>query len=262
MSPPSQASAAQGLGQPAEREYDFSIIIPTRNEEGYIGRSLSALRRSIEASSFSVELIVVDGFSTDRTVDEARPYADLVLADLPLAGASIGHARNLGAAAAHGRLLFHTDADVFIPNTEQFFRSLAHCFQADGVVAAEAPVMPYPWDSTGRDVIIHKLANAFFRSSLWYGALFSRGECQVIRRNAFDAVGGYRGRFVSGEDCDLFRRLHKLGRIAYLSDLCVYHSMRRFRHIGYVKVLGIYVREWLWMQLFDRSFVHEWRVVR
>ena len=77
-----------------------------------------------------------------------------------------------------------------------------------------------------------------------------------------NAVGGYNSGFVAGEDCDLFRRLARIGRIVFIADSCVYHSPRRFRQIGYVRVLGIYVREWLWMNIMHRSYVREWPVVR
>ena len=204
----------------------------------------------------------MDGASTDRTVDEARPFADVLITDSELAARGIAHARNVGVAASHGEVIFHTDADVFVPDTEQFLWKLADCFDDQEVVAVEAAVMPYPWDSTRLDNLIHRIANAFFRSSLWYGALFSRGECQIVRRTAFDRIGGYEGRFVSGEDCDLFKRISRIGKIRYLSGTCVHHSTRRFRQVGYWRVLGIYLREWFWMNAFDRSYLTEWEVVR
>ena len=44
-----------------------TVIIPTRNEEGCIGRVLEEMPRDVVD-----EVIVVDGHSTDKTVDEAK----------------------------------------------------------------------------------------------------------------------------------------------------------------------------------------------
>ena len=49
---------------------NISVIIPTRNEQDYIEECIDSLLncRSVEASGFNVEFIIVDGMSTDRTV--------------------------------------------------------------------------------------------------------------------------------------------------------------------------------------------------
>lgn len=240
----------------------FSFIIPTKQEGNYIERTLHSLRTGSNAAGLEVEIIVVDGGSSDGTPEKAGKLADLVLTDAPLAATSIAHARNIGASAASGEFLFHTDADVLFPDLEQLLQTAAVKFRSPDVVAAMAPVMPYPWDSSRRDYLIHRLANAFFRSSLYYGALFSRGECQIVRRSAFETIGGYTGMYISGEDCDLFRRLNRVGRIVYLSDSCVWHSPRRFHQSGYLRTFGVYLREWVWMNAFRRSFIREWPVVR
>jgi glycosyltransferase involved in cell wall biosynthesis len=240
----------------------FSFVIPAKQEEGYIGHSLEDLVAKRNAACLALEIIVVDGKSTDATVREATGRADKVITDAPLAWEGIAHARNVGAAAATGEFLFHTDADVMVPDLPRLLSRATQAFADPAVVAVTAPVMPYPWDSRWTDRMIHRIANAHFRASYRYGAYFARGECQIVRREAFAAIGGYRGDLISGEDCDLFRRLSRVGKIVYLPDLCVYHSLRRFRGMGYMRVLGIYMREWIWMAVLGRSFAREWTVVR
>tara|TARA_Y100000996_G_scaffold356501_1_gene297419 strand:- start:320 stop:1369 length:1050 start_codon:yes stop_codon:yes gene_type:complete len=50
---------------------DISVIIPTRNEEEYIENCLKSLLncRSIDSDSFNVQFIIVDGMSTDKTLE-------------------------------------------------------------------------------------------------------------------------------------------------------------------------------------------------
>ena len=51
----------------------FSIVVPTFNREGHLGRSLGSIARQ----SFSdYEVIVVDNASTDDTVSVAGGYAN------------------------------------------------------------------------------------------------------------------------------------------------------------------------------------------
>ena len=54
----------------------ISIIVPTLNEAGQIGSMLSKLQPLRERGH---EVIVVDGGSRDKTISEAKPFADRVL---------------------------------------------------------------------------------------------------------------------------------------------------------------------------------------
>lgn len=241
----------------------FTIVIPTRQEVGYIGRSLRQLCEARDQGGPAFDIVVVDGGSTDGTAEEVAGLADRVITERPgHEHTGIARARNVGAAASTSPFLFHTDADVLVPGLGELLVRALQAFADPKVVAVTAPVLPYPWESTRRDRLIHRVANAYFRASIRLGWMFSRGECQIVRRTAFEAIGGYNSNFIAGEDCDLFRRLARIGRVVFIADSCVYHSPRRFRQIGYARVLGIYVREWLWMNIMHRSYVREWPVVR
>lgn len=86
----------------------LSIIIPCLNEaEGIVGtlKALQPLRRR------GVEVIVVDGGSSDGTVAQSRPWADQVLTTARGRAAQM----NAGAACAHGELLLFLHADCLPP---------------------------------------------------------------------------------------------------------------------------------------------------
>lgn len=63
-----------------------SIIIPAWNEQMRISTTLQALRRAEQMGRYEWQIIVVDDGSSDETVREAKPLADLV----------ISHAKNEG----------------------------------------------------------------------------------------------------------------------------------------------------------------------
>jgi rSAM/selenodomain-associated transferase 2 len=86
---------------------NFSIIIPTLNEEKTIEPCLSAL----QPLRSNCEIIIVDGGSTDNTIVIARSLADKVVSS------DKGRARqmNNGARYASGNVLIFLHADTSLP---------------------------------------------------------------------------------------------------------------------------------------------------
>lgn len=239
----------------------MSLVIPAKNEEGYIGRTLQSLSDARRDHALPLEVVVVDGGSSDAT-PRLCDLADRMVADSALACRSIAHARNVGCAGGTSDLIFHMDADVLIPDLPRFLTAVSHAFRDEDVVAVTTRIVPYPWDRTRTDRVMHWIGNAVIRWALRLHIPIARGECQIVRRDVFESLGGYNGNIIAGEDCDLFRRMLKVGKIRYLSDYCVHHSPRRFRALGYLRVLGIYTRETLALILLRRNWVTEWQVIR
>jgi glycosyltransferase involved in cell wall biosynthesis len=238
----------------------ISVIIPTKNEEKYIGKTLKQFSKLKE--KFILEVIVSDGRSTDKTVNIARKYADKVLIASKGNKQSIALGRNAGARAAYGEILFHTDADVIIPQPEKFFPAVLKVFEEPGVVGVTCSLRIYPKEEIIRDRVMHWLINGCIRLTMPFGAFLSKGECQIVRRKSFESVGGYNEDMVVGEDCNLFLKLSRIGRIKYLKNFKVYHSPRRFRKTGYIRLLTIYFREGFSLLFFKKNYLKKWEVQR
>src|SRR5581483_11473345 len=87
-----------------------SIIVPVYNGGKNWSRCLDALGA---LNPPPLEIIVVDDGSTDASADAAAPRGFIVVhTDQPQSGPA--RARNLGAAYAHGDILFFVDADVLV----------------------------------------------------------------------------------------------------------------------------------------------------
>ena len=108
--------------KPASRRSDtrVSIVIPARNEERYIGRTLDAALRQ-DYGDF--ELIVVDSCSTDDTARVLRDVSErdarirVVTEDMDRGA---GAARNRGIEVARGEYIAFLDADdVYEPHKLQ-----------------------------------------------------------------------------------------------------------------------------------------------
>lgn len=243
----------------------ISIVIPTKNEGKYIGPTIGQYRDFLEP--FNLEIIVSDANSTDGTAETVRQFQaewgeNRVKLVQSAGKQNIAIGRNLGAAAASGDILFHSDADVHIPDKERFFTRMLATFEQPGVVAATAPIWVYPEEATLADKLYHILMNGIIRLSFTVGVYLAKGECQMVRRSVFERINGYNEKIVAGEDCNLFYRLHKEGRVAFLHRLKVYHSPRRFRQYGYLRTSLIYLREGASLLFLRKSYVDEWEPIR
>ncbi|HUX98679.1 MAG TPA: glycosyltransferase [Candidatus Deferrimicrobium sp.] len=89
---------------------DFVVIIPTYNEEKTISKTLQLIRNQKTRATF--EIAVVDGGSTDRTVQIAKKYAKVFRS--PRKGKA--YQLNYAAAQINSKYLIFLDADTHIPN--------------------------------------------------------------------------------------------------------------------------------------------------
>lgn len=242
----------------------ISIVIPTRNEELVIAESI--LQYAPFLGKNELEIIVSDAGSTDKTIDLVHSMMEKFPGSVRLvqkAGKqNIAIGRNAGAAAASGEILFHTDADVRLPDPALFFQRVAAAFSNPITLAATTAIRVYPSEARFSDRFYHFLMNTTIHGSIVVGWCLAKGECQLVRRSAFLQVGGYDERLVAGEDCNLFYRLHLHGKVRFLPGLRVFHSPRRFRKYGYWKISHQYLMEGIYRLIANRSFAKEWKMVR
>jgi len=95
----------------------LSIIIPTREEEKAIRKTIEQLRKV----DVPHEIIVSDARSKDRTVEIARQFADVAVV-FEGAKHTAGIGRNDGAKVAKGDFLAFVDADTYIIDPPAFFK--------------------------------------------------------------------------------------------------------------------------------------------
>lgn len=209
----------------------ISIVIPAHNEEALIGATLDALTRGLRALGPPVpafELIVVDDDSEDRTAAVARAAGARVV---PVRLRQIAAARNAGAAAAAGSLLFFVDADTIVP--DETLRASVEAVAGGALAGGAAAVLPASEP---------RWAKAAWAPLQW-GMIVLRmpgGAFMFMTRAAFDAAGGFDERYFASEEIHLARALKKLGRFVMVRP-SVITSGRKFRLLGPKRMM----REWL-----------------
>jgi glycosyltransferase involved in cell wall biosynthesis len=202
-----------------------SIVIPTLNEENYVGFVLSDIARQRRKAH---EVIVVDGKSEDATasVVERFPGVDLLIGAPPVA-----NQRNLGGRKASGDILVFLDADVRL--SETFLEGFLERIEQRNLDIACPLSMPYR--STLLIKTIHAYINVVFvalQKALPSGA----GTCIAVKGEIFQQSPGFDPNLKVGEDVALVRKLsrgHRFGIVAkqlFVSD-------RRYKEEGMPRML-------------------------
>ncbi|WP_040006352.1 TIGR04283 family arsenosugar biosynthesis glycosyltransferase [Fibrisoma limi] len=197
----------------------LSIIIPTFNEADHIGpllRELQAIGRSDV-----VDLLVVDGGSTDQTVTIARQAGARVLI-APQPGRP--QQMNYGAGFATGDVLYFVHADVKV--NPDFVSDIREAI-TEGY---EAGCYRFRFASS------HPLLRLNSYGTRFQG-LMSRGGDQTlfITRDLFGRLGGFDEHYVVMEDFEIIIRIRQTARFCIIpKDVIV--SARKYEVNSWLRV--------------------------
>lgn len=251
-----------------KRFVDFpkiSIIIPVFQEEKILEDTLRIYSNSLR-KKYEFELIISDGGSTDRTIEISKKYADIIVKHNESRKQTIAEGRNKGALVSSGEILVFINADTVPENPEKFFEFINQLTEDNNeyskFVAIATKVNVSEKERLLKDSIFYFFHNLYVRFLNAIGFGMGRGECQIIKRSVFEKVGGYNPKIIAGEDFDLYRRISGVGKIAFVNELVVHESPRRFRKYGYTKILISWIVNSLSVIFFGKSVSEEWEPVR
>lgn len=185
-----------------------SAIMPVYNAERFLEESLESL---LAQDYQPFEVIACDDGSTDGSGEILRRHASITVLTQPNGGAAA--ARNAAANAANGELFAFFDADDRWPaNRLTLQASFLQEHRDVGCVLGRQEWMNPPPGLT-RDVVHGDLDGIPLLSAM-------------IRREAFERVGGFDTSFTHSEDMDLLFRLREQDiRIEVLPEIVLF---RRF----------------------------------
>lgn len=194
----------------------------------------------------------------------AKKYADKVVEHDGKARQNIAQGRNDGAAVASGDYLLFLDADVTIPEINNFFATALNLFDSDNkLVGLTVYLKVLPEHVTLSDKLFFGMVN--FQTQIfnnYFNAGMAAGEFQMTRAESFRQVGGYDPKLTVGEDHDLFRKLSKIGKTRTEDGLHVFHTSRRAHNVGWPKLLFLWWFNFLFIKIFKRSYSKEWKAIR
>lgn len=202
---------------PMGRDVELSVVIACLNGAAHLDEQLCALARESPGSDW--EVIVADNGSNDDSKDVCAARVGQL--DLQVVDASDkrgqAHARNVGARASKGRkLVFLDQDDVIEPG---YLAAVSRALDQHCAVAAnmDYELLNAAWAMRARS---HGVAGGL-RPGLYPWAY---GCTLGVRRDVFEAVGGFDEGLPAAEDVDLCWRIrHDTGHELHLVDGAVLH---------------------------------------
>ena len=209
----------------------ISFVVPAYNEELELPATMAAIRQSAQDRQY--ELIVVDDASTDATAEVAARAGARIIS---INRRQIAAARNAGARAALGQVLFFVDADTRINRTH-----VAEAIAAleAGYAGGSAHVLP--------DGFVPFWGRIFLRafSAIYFGLNFGAGAFLFTTSRNFAATSGFDERYFIGEEVYFSLALRKMGRFKVLREP-VLTSGRKLRMYTakyvFARILSIIIR--------------------
>lgn len=196
----------------------ISIIIPTFNENFFIGRLINHLK---SCSRSQMQIIVSDGGSTDDTMTIASKKGATVVR-CNKKGRAVQ--MNYGATFATTNILYFVHADCLPP--KNFYNKILEAIEEDFSFGR----FQTKFDSSSSLLKV----NAFFTRFDWF---ICNGGDQTIffKKEVFKKINGFNDDLLLMEDYDIVKRARQHYRYAIMKDK-VLVSARKYNHNSWVKV--------------------------
>ena len=226
-----------------------SVVMPVRNEAGYIARSLTAVTEQ-DYPRERMEIIVADGMSTDSTREIVKlfqsRFGNIQLIDNPGKIAPTG--LNRATEIAQGEIIARVDGHCEI--APDYIRNAVEHLQTENVDGVGGPIETIG-ETAIADVIAAAMSSAFgvggsaFRTIKGKTMLADTIAFPVYTRTIIQRAGGYDEELVRNQDDEYNYRLRKLGaklllaadvRSRYYSRGTMKKLFKQYFQYGYWKV--------------------------
>lgn len=207
----------------------YSFVMPVLNEAGILQMALQRLDTLCGRAEASAELIVVDGGSSDDTLDQLASFSPQHLNVVTLQAARRGRAyqMNAGAQEASGEILVFLHADTCL--SDKAF---------DGLQGFEQRrLWGHFYVRLNNPGLVYRIISWFINQRSRVSAIATGDQAIFIRKQIFEKIGGY-ARQPLMEDVELCSRLKALGR-PYVVSVPVKTSARKWEREGIFRTIWL-----------------------
>lgn len=195
---------------PAESGTRFSIVVPVRNVEATIARTLDSVLNQQHAPK--PEIILVDGASTDGTMRAVAPFAPEIACVISEPDDGLYDAINKGIAQASGDVIGILNGDDYYahPNV---LAAYSTAFAEAGVDLVYADLVFFAADNPER--IRRLYSSRHFQPEQLLAGWMPPHPTVFIRREAYGRIGPYRTDYRIAADYELMVRALLVHRLTY-----------------------------------------------
>jgi len=239
-------------------------VVPAYNEEAYVPACVESIVAQALELGDTVEVIVVNNASTDRTREAALRVPGVRVVDEPQKGLTF--ARQAGFVASSGELIANVDSDGRLPPGWVDF-VLAKFEQNPKLVALSGPLVYFDMKMHQRAVVraffwAAKILYALNRYVVRKGSVVQGGNF-VLRRDALEKIGGFNTAIAFyGEDTDIARRMFPVGDVEFSLKMNIFSSGRRLLHEGVVRMGFRYTLNYIWTMFGTKPFSEKYLDIR
>ena len=214
----------------------FSIVIPVLNEEKALPLLLADLTKQ---TIKDFEVILVDGHSTDKTVEVAKKW-EKKLPSLTIINSKIRNVsvqRNLGAQRAKGKYILWNDADNSLP--DYYLEGLRYHLHVRPVEVFTVWCDPDTDKSSDKSIATY--LNLLVETAYLLGNPAAFGAMIGCSTKSFSKTGGFNPEVGFAEDTEFVRQAYNNGcSFAVFHEPRYIYSLRRFRKIGMLSAVKSY----------------------
>jgi glycosyltransferase involved in cell wall biosynthesis len=197
-----------------------SVVIPTYNNQDTIAVCLDSIRSQTYEL---IEVIVVDGGSSDRTISICENYGvSIVNTDLGMAASRLEGARE-----SEGEYLFHVDSDMELSE-----KVIEEC--VDNMKQYDALIIPEI-----------NVGDTYWAQCTDIGKSISRenrvGNARFLSRNLYFNVDGHNPELLHREDREFHELLEMEGSFIGHTTECIIH------HIGKMRLIDILLKRYRYL---------------
>jgi cellulose synthase/poly-beta-1,6-N-acetylglucosamine synthase-like glycosyltransferase len=201
-----------------EKPLPVSIIVTCRNNELTIGDCLHSLVDQ-DYPSDSLEIIVIDACSTDRTVEIAKKYTPNIFSAPLNAAAAYNYAMRL----ANFGILGFVDADAKVE--QKWLKKLVPHLADPKVAGVSGSIETWNPENLWARIIGYEIKTRYSRIKTYTGRIATMNL--LLKRPVIEEVGGWDESLPSQYDTDFgFRMTSKGYKFAYESEAKCFHYNR------------------------------------
>ena len=225
---------------------DLAIVIPTLNEERYIGYLLSSIaRQTIQPK----EVVVVDAFSQDKTEEEVKKWVRRIpqLKFYQIHKDTISRQINFGVKKSKSSRILFLDADTALIDDDTLEKYMEEVEKKNAAIAVACN---YPLSEHWKDKAYFEAANLTTKvgKHIWPVAV---GINLFCNRDVFEELKGFDEKIKVGEDVEMVQRFAKNGYLyEVLREPKIHTSVRRLRKEGRIRFVLMMINSFFAAHIF------------